>query len=131
MVMSLYDIVASTGNSSLNMKDIEEAFDGNLCRCIGYRPILDVAKTFVNDFNTISYEKSPSSTNTSTSLDKYLQFAQQNFSSLRQVVCFHENFTIIFLNLFISKVISSMIYLLIVSIFSRPFGRLIPLCVSQ
>ncbi|KAJ1885101.1 hypothetical protein LPJ66_010290, partial [Kickxella alabastrina] len=28
--------------------DIEECFDGNLCRCTGYRPILDAAKTFAD-----------------------------------------------------------------------------------
>lgn len=28
------------------MHDIEEAFDGNLCRCTGYRPILDTFKSF-------------------------------------------------------------------------------------
>ena len=26
--------------------EVEEAFDGNLCRCTGYRPILDAAQTF-------------------------------------------------------------------------------------
>lgn len=28
--------------------EVEEAFDGNLCRCTGYRPILDAAQTFNN-----------------------------------------------------------------------------------
>jgi xanthine dehydrogenase/oxidase len=32
------------------MSDIEESFDGNLCRCTGYRPILDSAKSFSHDF---------------------------------------------------------------------------------
>ena len=31
------------------MHDIEETFDGNLCRCTGYRPILDSAKSFSNE----------------------------------------------------------------------------------
>jgi len=31
------------------MHSLEEAFDGNLCRCTGYRPILDAAKTFATD----------------------------------------------------------------------------------
>jgi xanthine dehydrogenase/oxidase len=33
-------------NSAPSEHDVEEAFDGNLCRCTGYRPILDAAQTF-------------------------------------------------------------------------------------
>jgi xanthine dehydrogenase/oxidase len=42
--MSLYALLRN--NSSPSEHDIEEAFDGNLCRCTGYRPILDAAQTF-------------------------------------------------------------------------------------
>ncbi|KAI0425797.1 xanthine dehydrogenase [Xylaria sp. FL1042] len=44
IVMSLYALLRN--NASPSEHDIEEAFDGNLCRCTGYRPILDAAQTF-------------------------------------------------------------------------------------
>lgn len=44
-VMSLYGLLKI--NPDPSMHDIEEAFDGNLCRCTGYRPILDSARSFV------------------------------------------------------------------------------------
>ncbi|KAG7399668.1 xylitol dehydrogenase [Phytophthora boehmeriae] len=46
-VMALYAMVKQreTGRQ-LTMEDIEHGMDGNLCRCTGYRPILDAAKSF-------------------------------------------------------------------------------------
>ncbi|ROV97083.1 hypothetical protein VMCG_07450 [Cytospora schulzeri] len=44
IVMSLYALLRN--NEAPSDDDIEEAFDGNLCRCTGYRPILDSARTF-------------------------------------------------------------------------------------
>ena len=44
IVMSLYALLRN--NSTPSTEDVEEAFDGNLCRCTGYRPILDAAQTF-------------------------------------------------------------------------------------
>ncbi|KIH93528.1 xanthine dehydrogenase/oxidase [Sporothrix brasiliensis 5110] len=44
IVMSLYALLRN--NDSPTELDIEEAFDGNLCRCTGYRSILDSAQTF-------------------------------------------------------------------------------------
>ena len=41
IVMSLYEIMRH-GNAS--QEEIEEGLDGNLCRCTGYRPILEGAK---------------------------------------------------------------------------------------
>ncbi|PHH59289.1 hypothetical protein CDD81_3413 [Ophiocordyceps australis] len=43
IVMSLYALLRN--NAEPSQHDIEEAFDGNLCRCTGYRPILDAAQT--------------------------------------------------------------------------------------
>jgi xanthine dehydrogenase/oxidase len=42
--MSLYALLRNTESPSEH--DVEEAFDGNLCRCTGYRPILDAAQSF-------------------------------------------------------------------------------------
>lgn len=44
IVMSLYALLRN--NERPSEHQIEEAFDGNLCRCTGYRPILDAAQTF-------------------------------------------------------------------------------------
>ncbi|CAG8519683.1 680_t:CDS:10 [Ambispora gerdemannii] len=47
VIMSLYALLRNHPEPS--EKEIEECFDGNLCRCTGYRPILDAAKTFASD----------------------------------------------------------------------------------
>ncbi|KAH0523265.1 hypothetical protein TsFJ059_008295 [Trichoderma semiorbis] len=44
IVMSLYALLRN--NSNPTKDEMEEAFDGNLCRCTGYRSILDAAHTF-------------------------------------------------------------------------------------
>ncbi|KAF9300345.1 hypothetical protein BGZ74_008003 [Mortierella antarctica] len=44
IAMSLYALLRN--NSTPTEHEVEESFDGNLCRCTGYRPILDAAKSF-------------------------------------------------------------------------------------
>ncbi|GAD94479.1 xanthine dehydrogenase [Paecilomyces variotii No. 5] len=44
IVMSLYALIRNNPEPSEHA--VEEAFDGNLCRCTGYRPILDAAQSF-------------------------------------------------------------------------------------
>lgn len=48
-VMNMSEFI--TNNPSATKKEIEQAFDGNLCRCTGYRSILTGMKTFASDWN--------------------------------------------------------------------------------
>lgn len=47
-VMSMYTLLRNINKPS--MKDLETTFQGNICRCTGYRPIIDGYKTFTKDF---------------------------------------------------------------------------------
>ncbi|KAJ1547191.1 hypothetical protein HK096_004055, partial [Nowakowskiella sp. JEL0078] len=44
--MSLYALLKN-GEGHVGYEEIEESFDGNLCRCTGYRPILEGARSLV------------------------------------------------------------------------------------
>jgi xanthine dehydrogenase/oxidase len=47
-VMNMSEFI--TNNPKATKKEIEDAFDGNLCRCTGYRSILTGMKTFASDW---------------------------------------------------------------------------------
>uniref|UniRef100_A0A3B4A7D1 2Fe-2S ferredoxin-type domain-containing protein n=1 Tax=Periophthalmus magnuspinnatus TaxID=409849 RepID=A0A3B4A7D1_9GOBI len=44
-VMSMYALLRN--NPAPHMEQLHQAFQGNLCRCTGYRPILEGFKTFI------------------------------------------------------------------------------------
>lgn len=48
IVMSMYTLLRSLPKPSI--KEMQMAFQGNLCRCTGYRPIIEGYKTFTKEF---------------------------------------------------------------------------------
>ncbi|XP_026157717.1 aldehyde oxidase 6 isoform X2 [Mastacembelus armatus] len=49
MVMSMYTLLRNKPQP--NMEDVTQALAGNLCRCTGYRPIVDGCRTFCQETN--------------------------------------------------------------------------------
>lgn len=48
MVVNMYSLLESN-NEQLGVAEIERSLGGNICRCTGYRPILDAFKSFAYD----------------------------------------------------------------------------------
>lgn len=57
--MSMYALMESK-DGPLSEADIEQHFDGNLCRCTGYRPILASFKGFADGHSAVRGKDGPS-----------------------------------------------------------------------
>ncbi len=49
-VMNMHSILVGEKDKPLTKKDVEQSFDGNICRCTGFRPILYAMKHFASDW---------------------------------------------------------------------------------
>ncbi|XP_055604377.1 probable aldehyde oxidase gad-3 [Uranotaenia lowii] len=48
-VMSMFSKLRGNPNARPSMEELEKSLDSNICRCTGYRPILDTFKSFASD----------------------------------------------------------------------------------
>lgn len=56
-VMNMFTLLQN--KKKLTQQEIEDNFDGNICRCTGFRPILYAMKTFADDFEKSDAKKTP------------------------------------------------------------------------
>ena len=64
MVMQMYSYLQNNPNP--NVQDIEKHLDGNICRCTGYKPILDAFKSFAASSSGEEVAKAQPQTTTTT-----------------------------------------------------------------
>ena len=97
-IMSLFSMYKN--KTSYDKKTIEESISGNLCRCTGYRPIIDAAKSLKknkadqfkkNEKKTISLLKKIRPKNISINNKSKKYFAPRTISELKKVIKKNKN----------------------------------------
>jgi xanthine dehydrogenase small subunit len=97
-IMSLFSMYKN--KTSYDKKTIEESIAGNLCRCTGYRPIIDAAKSLKknkadqfkkNEKRTISLLKKIRSKNISINDKSKKYFAPRTINELKKVIKKNKN----------------------------------------
>ncbi|KAA8499059.1 Xanthine dehydrogenase [Porphyridium purpureum] len=88
IVMSMYAMQqeASARGKKLSDHDVEHGFDGNLCRCTGYRPILDAFKRYASDIEDVQCAETTACGSCSNSCDSPCGHAVSRESRLRAAV---------------------------------------------
>jgi xanthine dehydrogenase/oxidase len=58
-VMNMHSLLIEKKGEKLTKQEIEQSFDGNICRCTGFRPILYAMKTFASDWGPADEKGTP------------------------------------------------------------------------
>ncbi|MBI3716859.1 MAG: FAD binding domain-containing protein, partial [Betaproteobacteria bacterium] len=84
-VMNMHSYLLQHQGRELTEKEIQDAFDGSICRCTGFRPILYAMKHFAKDHDRREQEGTPECKVASSMKVKYYKKPRDDFPSQLRV----------------------------------------------